>query len=113
MNAQALVRMILCLILCTVFPSCLTGCGFRISGKPQKETVIRFTATGDNPIHERLYQQANLRAGGGENYDFDYCYESVGAFYREQDLNWIRTLQFQPKRCRVDVVTGSLVMEET
>lgn len=31
---------------------------------------VSFVSVGDNLIHSSIYQQANARAGGGDNYDF-------------------------------------------
>lgn len=54
---------------------------------PVVET-IRFSATGDNLIHEGLYNQAKARAGG-EGYDFTYAYENMRDFYAQFDVNWL------------------------
>ena len=51
-------------------------------------TTLRFSATGDNLIHQGIYKQANRRAGG-EGYDFSYCYDNVRDFYADFDINWI------------------------
>ena len=57
--------------------------------EPQPETVeIRFSATGDNLIHNGIYEQAAARTGGSE-YDFLPCYEHVRGFYETYDVNWI------------------------
>ncbi len=59
------------------------------SPEPQPETVeIRFSATGDNLIHNGIYEQAAMRTGG-EGYDFLPCYEHVRKFYETFDVNWI------------------------
>lgn len=50
---------------------------------------VDFSATGDNLIHQKIYQQAAQRAGAGEDYSFDYCYEQVKPFYASFDVNWI------------------------
>lgn len=50
---------------------------------------VSVSATGDNLIHQRLYQQAAQRAGEGEAYSFDYCYENLAPFYAGFDVNWI------------------------
>jgi poly-gamma-glutamate synthesis protein (capsule biosynthesis protein) len=55
---------------------------------PQVATVD-FSATGDNLIHQLIYQQAAARAGEGEKYSFDYCYENLVPFYAGFDVNWI------------------------
>ena len=39
-------------------------------------TTLRFSATGDNLIHDGLYLQARSRAGG-EGYDFTALYEKM------------------------------------
>lgn len=81
-------RKIFCILLSAVILFSFCSCGSSAAGKGDV-TTINFSATGDNLIHERLYQQANARAGGGKNYDFDYCYEKVSPFYKKQELNWI------------------------
>ena len=55
--------------------------------QPVVETV-RFSASGDNLIHEGLYNQA-LSRGGGDYYDFSYAYANLKDFYAEFDLNWL------------------------
>lgn len=50
---------------------------------------VSVSATGDNLIHQRIYQQAAQRAGEGESYSFDYCYENLAPFYAGFDVNWI------------------------
>ena len=56
--------------------------------QPVVETV-RFSATGDNLIHSKIYEQAAARAVGSASYSFDYCYENLVPFYRTFDVNWI------------------------
>lgn len=51
-------------------------------------TRIRFSASGDDLIHDGLYLQAQKRGGGAE-YDFGALYENVAAFYQDYDVNWI------------------------
>lgn len=51
-------------------------------------TEFTFTATGDNLIHKRLYQQAAARSTDG-TYDFAYCYKDVADFYKGKDVNWV------------------------
>ena len=56
---------------------------------PMVETV-RFSASGDNLIHEGLYNQARARARtGGEGYDFAPAYEAMRSFYEAHDVNWL------------------------
>ncbi len=58
---------------------------------PVVETV-RFSATGDNLIHDAIYENAARKAaaeGNGEAYDFDFCFTHVKDFYTDFDLNWI------------------------
>lgn len=50
---------------------------------------VRFSATGDNLIHQAIYRQAAQRAAEGEDYSFDYCYENLTSFYAGYDVNWI------------------------
>ena len=54
---------------------------------PVVETV-RFSASGDNLIHEGLYNQARARAADG-GYDFTYAYENLRDFYAGFDVNWL------------------------
>ena len=56
--------------------------------QPVVETVD-FSATGDNLIHAKIYQQAAARAVGSAAYSFDFCYEKLVPFYRGFDVNWI------------------------
>lgn len=57
--------------------------------EPAPKTVeLRFSATGDNLIHDGIYLQAAQRAGG-QGYDFTYCYQNVQGFYTQHDINWI------------------------
>lgn len=67
--------------------SLLCGCVSRVSlvgedsgqfsstPEPEPQRVV-LLATGDNLIHDTIYQAAGRRAGG-EGYDFSYCYEEV------------------------------------
>lgn len=56
--------------------------------KTDESTTFTFSASGDNLIHQKIYQQAAARADG-TGYDFNYAYESVSPFYQQHDLNWI------------------------
>ena len=56
--------------------------------QPVVETV-RFSATGDNLIHSKIYQQAAARAVGDAAYSFDYCYANLVPFYSDFDVNWV------------------------
>ena len=56
--------------------------------QPVVETVT-FSATGDNLIHSKIYQQAAARAVGDADYSFDFCYEKLVSFYGGFDVNWI------------------------
>ncbi len=56
--------------------------------KTDETATFTFSASGDNLIHQKIFQQASTRAGGS-GYDFNYCYESVSGFYQQHDLNWI------------------------
>ena len=56
--------------------------------KTDETATFTFSATGDNLIHQKIFQQASTRAGGN-GYDFNFCYESVSNFYQQHDLNWI------------------------
>ena len=54
-------------------------------------STVRFSATGDNLIHDGIYKQAARRAqeAGKEGYDFSFCYDAVRDFYAGFDVNWI------------------------
>ncbi len=54
---------------------------------PTVQTVT-FSASGDNLIHEGLYNQASRRAGG-DGYDFTAAYEPMRSFYAGFDVNWL------------------------
>lgn len=56
--------------------------------KEDEVATFTFSATGDNLIHQKIFQQASTRANGS-GYDFNYAYESVSSFYQQHDLNWI------------------------
>ena len=53
--------------------------------------TVRFSASGDNLIHEGLYNQARRRAAeaGREGYDFTFAYENLRDFYAGYDVNWL------------------------
>ena len=55
--------------------------------QPVVETV-RFSASGDNLIHEGLYNQARRRGTDGR-YDFAFAYENLRDFYAGFDVNWL------------------------
>ena len=49
--------------------------------EPEPEVFrVRFSATGDNLIHDALYRQAARRAGEEGCYDFSYCYRELEDF---------------------------------
>lgn len=54
-------------------------------------TTLQFSATGDNLIHNGIYNQAKKRAqaAGKDGYDFSFCYDQVRDFYAGFDINWI------------------------
>ncbi len=52
------------------------------------ERRVRFSAVGDNLIHDGIYLQAAERAGGN-GYDFSYIYDNVTDFFEPFDVNWI------------------------
>ena len=54
---------------------------------PAIETV-RFSATGDDLIHEGIYNQARARGTDG-GYDFSYAYANMKDFYAGFDINWL------------------------
>ena len=63
-----------------------------LPAEPEPEPVVetvRFSATGDNLIHSKIYQQAAARAVGDAAYSFDYCYANLVPFYSDFDVNWI------------------------
>lgn len=53
--------------------------------------TVRFSASGDNLIHEGLYNQARRRAAeaGQDGYDFTFAYENLREFYSGYDVNWL------------------------
>ncbi|MGN0652698.1 MAG: CapA family protein [Gemmiger sp.] len=51
-------------------------------------TTVRFSATGDNLIHEGIYNQARARGTNG-GYDFMPAYENMRDFYAQFDINWL------------------------
>lgn len=65
---------------------------------PQPESVppepqpiehrIRFSAVGDNLIHNSIYESAAEQAGGN-GYDFSYAYENSQYFFEAYDINWM------------------------
>ncbi|MGN0983287.1 MAG: CapA family protein, partial [Gemmiger sp.] len=55
--------------------------------QPVVETV-RFSATGDDLIHDGIYLQARARGTDGY-YDFSYAYENMRDFYASFDVNWL------------------------
>lgn len=54
---------------------------------PTVETV-RFSATGDNLIHDGIFLQARQRGANG-SYDFTEAYEPMRTFYEQFDVNWL------------------------
>lgn len=54
---------------------------------PVVETV-RFSATGDDLIHEGIYNQARARGTDG-GYDFSAAYANLKDFYAGFDINWL------------------------
>ena len=58
---------------------------------PEPEPVVQtvhFSATGDNMIHEGIYNQARARGSDG-HYDFIPAYENLRDFYAGFDVNWL------------------------
>lgn len=51
-------------------------------------STVRFSASGDDLIHDGLYLMARDRAGGN-GYDFSHLYEQVAPFYQNFDVNWV------------------------
>lgn len=74
--------------------STITSSNVQIESQPQptppppQPKVVKFSATGDNLIHNGLYSQAKRRAGG-EGYDFKALYENVEGYYSGFDVNFI------------------------
>lgn len=50
--------------------------------------TVRFSATGDNLIHDGIYLQARKRGEDGA-YDFTEAYAPMREFYQQFDLNWL------------------------
>lgn len=60
-----------------------------LSPPPEPEQLrLRFSAVGDNLIHNGIYLQAATRAAGN-GYDFNYVYENLRYFFEDFDVNWI------------------------
>ena len=51
--------------------------------------TVRFSASGDNLIHEPIYKQAQCRSPDGKGYDFAFAYQHMAEFYQQFDVNWI------------------------
>lgn len=67
-----------------------SGSAAPADSQPQQPKVekVRFSATGDNLIHDGIYLQAAKRTGG-TGYDFAPVYENLKEFYAGFDLNWL------------------------
>ena len=50
--------------------------------------TVRFSATGDNLIHDGIYLQARKRGEDGA-YDFTEAYAPMREFYQQFDVNWL------------------------
>ena len=50
--------------------------------------TVRFSATGDNLIHDGIYLQARNRGEDGV-YDFTEAYAPMREFYQQFDVNWL------------------------
>ena len=50
--------------------------------------TVRFSATGDNLIHDGIYLQARERGEDGA-YDFTEAYAPMREFYQQFDVNWL------------------------
>ena len=64
-----------------------------VAGESQQETSgeileVTFKATGDNLIHNTIYQQAAARSSDG-GYDFSYCYEDIIPVIEGTDLVFV------------------------
>ena len=90
-------------LLCAAAALLLAGCGTPAAPAPTPAPTatpaptpaptptvqtLRFSATGDNLIHEGLYNQARARADDG-GYDFSAAYAPMRDFYAGFDLNWL------------------------
>ena len=90
-------------LLCAAAALLLAGCGAPAAPAPTPAPTatpaptpaptptvqsLRFSATGDNLIHEGLYNQARARAEDG-GYDFSAAYAPMRDFYADFDLNWL------------------------
>ncbi|MCL2698196.1 MAG: CapA family protein [Oscillospiraceae bacterium] len=51
--------------------------------------TVSAVAVGDNLIHSSIYNQANIHAGGGDNYDFAPAYERIRHLVTGYDLAMI------------------------
>lgn len=54
-------------------------------------TTLRFSATGDNLVHDGIFKQAARRAKEAkkEGYDFSFCFDAMREFYKDYDINWL------------------------
>lgn len=59
--------------------------------EPEPEPVehrVKFSAVGDNLIHNSIYDSAKARTEDG-SYDFSFAYEHVVDYFKAFDVNWI------------------------
>ncbi len=54
-----------------------------------QETSVHFLAVGDNLVQKRVYQSAQTHAADGEEYNFNYCYQSVADKVAAADVAYI------------------------
>lgn len=54
-----------------------------------QETSVHFLAVGDNLVQKRVYQSAETHAAEGEEYNFNYCYQSVEDKIAAADIAYI------------------------
>lgn len=58
------------------------------NAKKDEALEVTFKATGDNLIHNTIYQQAAARAGGN-GYDFSYAYKEIEPIIADTDLVFV------------------------
>ncbi|MDO4541420.1 MAG: CapA family protein [Bacillota bacterium] len=58
------------------------------AAKEEEFVSVSFMATGDNLIHNTIYQQAAARADG-DGYDFSYAYNDIAPIIQDADLVFV------------------------
>lgn len=66
-------------------PEATTAPPTEATTEPQDSTVS-FLAVGDNLVQTRVYKSAEVHAGEGEDYDFNYCYGNIAEYVAAADV---------------------------